>query len=250
MSTRDEAPTPTPTGTAWAKASAWVAVFVILAATGLYVFKSLRDLPGDAVDKTREVLQDLQTVAAAFRQGQVETTFISYAASVSGSNYLQFATLRQTEVYSRTDKASVLWGSLELPELVVEATAPVEYTYYLDLNQEWSFRLQDRTVHAMVPEIRFNKPAIDASEIRYEVREGSLLRDEEEAMEQLKHGLTAMSAQRAQENIALVRELGRNKTAEFVENWLAGAFTDGNSFAVKVTFADEEAPTPDVRWEG
>ena len=237
----------------WARALMVVAVVAILVGGGLYVFRSLRELPGDAVDKTREVLKEVQSVAAAFRRGTIETTFISYAASVTGSNYLQFATLRQTEVFTRQDHASLLWGSLELPEVVVSATAPVEYTAYLDLDDTWRFELRDRLLRVVAPEIRFNKPAVDASEIRYEVRQSSLLRDEDEAIEKLKEGLTAMSVDRAQEHVPLIRELGRSKTREFVQNWLLRTFEDGEEFVVEVAFADEEpAPGPklDLDLEG
>lgn len=231
-------PTPRST-TAWAVAVALVAIVAIFVGAGLYIFRSLREIPGEALSGTREVLQDLQDVAAAFRQGTIETTFVSYATTVSGSSRLQFATLRQIEVFTRTDQASVLWGQLELPKVVVSATAPVQYTAYLDLDERWEFVLEDRTLYVLAPKIRFNKPAIDASRIRYEVREGSLLRDEEVAIEELKEGLTAMSFARAQEHVSLVRETGRQRTEDFVANWLAHAFGDGGEYHVEVFFVDE-----------
>lgn len=227
---------------AWPIAFAVVAVTAILVGAGLYVFRSLRDLPGDAVDKTREVLAEVESVAEAFRRGTIETTFISYATTVSGSNYLQFATVRQTEVFTRQDSASVLWGQLELPEVVVSATAPVEYTAYLDLNEAWFFELENDVLFVRAPEIRFNKPAVDVSRIEYEVRESSLFRDEDAALGKLKEGLTAMSRQRAREQLPVVRELGRRKTGEFVENWLVRSFGDGREYHVEVVFADEAAP--------
>ena len=96
-------------------------------------------------------------------------------------------------------------------------------------------------MHVQAPAIRFNRPAIDASEIRYEVRASSLLRDEEAALEQLKQGLSVMSERRAREHIALVREVGRAKVREFVERWLAGSFGDAENYRVVVRFADEAA---------
>ena len=227
--------------TAWAVATALVAIVAILVGAGLYIFRSLREIPAEALSGTREILQDIGEVAAAFKQGMIETTFISYAATVSGSSRLQFATLRQIEVFTRTDQASVLWGQLELPPVVVSATAPVQYTAYLDLDERWEFVLEGRTLYVLAPRIRFNKPAIDASRIRYEVREGSLLRDEELAIEKLKEGLTAMSFARAREHVSLVRETGRRRTEEFVANWLAQAFGDGGEYHVEVFFADERS---------
>ena len=228
---------------AWARTVGLVLVVAILVGAGLYIFESLRRLPGEAVAGSRRLARDLVEVAAAFRQGRVETSFTSYATSVTGASYLQFASLRQTETYTRQDEASVLWGTLELPEVVVSATAPVEYTYYLDLEESWQFRLDGDVLTVEAPPIRFNRPAIDASEITYEVRASSLLRDEDAALELLKEGLTVMSERRAREHIALVREVGRTRVREFVERWLTGSFGDAEDYRVVVRFADESPLT-------
>jgi hypothetical protein len=52
-----------------------------------------------------------------------------------------------------------------------------------------------------------------------------------------------MSRQRAQENIDLIRELGRRKTREFIENWMSQAYDDGKAYSVEVRFADEPVPS-------
>lgn len=209
-----------------------MAVTAMLVGAGLYLFRSTRDLPGD-------ILQEVKDVAQAFRAGTVTTSFVSYATEVSGSNRLQFATLKQMEVFERQDSVTVFWGSIELPEVIVEARAPVEYTYYLDLDDRWEFRLEHRTIRVLAPEIKFNTPAIDASAIRYEVRAGSIFRNEQEVLSRLRESLTQASKYRARENVTLVREVGRRKTAEFVEKWLARSFTDDEAYRVEVVFADE-----------
>lgn len=220
----------------WAWPLTCLGVVAILIFAALFVFQSLRDLPGDAVDKGAEVFQGL---AAAFQQGTVEIRFVSYATRARGSNYLQVATLEQTEVFRRTDTSSVLWGRLELPEVVVEATAPVTYTYYLDLEGSWKFEIEGRTVRVLAPQIRFNKPAIDASEIRFETRASSLFRDEDAALAALKGGLSDMARRRARENVQLIRELARNQVEEFVRNWISRSFGEGGDYRVQVVFADE-----------
>jgi hypothetical protein len=232
-------------GPAWAVAVTVIAVVTILVGAGLYVFRSIRALPRAPARGTLRAIEELKEVAAAFRQGTIQTEFASYATTVTGSNYLQFATLRQTEVFTRTDKSSVLWGGLELPDVVVSATAPVVYTTYLDFNEEWRFNLTGQTLEVVAPPIRFNLPAIDASQIRYEVRQGSLLRDEDESLEELKQGLTQMSIRRSRDHVPLVREVGRRKTQEFVENWLAQSFGDGRDYRVRVVFVDEVEPAGD-----
>jgi len=214
-------------------------VIVSVLGAGLYFFRYIRDIPGEIVDAGRESLLD---ITQAFNTGTVTTTFISYASEVSGSSYLQFATLKQVELFERKDSRATLWGVVELPDVVVQATAPVDYTYYLDLDGEWEMRLDERTVLVTAPEIEFNTPAIDASAIRYEVREGSVFRNEEEVLKELRDGLMEMSRQRAKENIELIRELGRRKTKEFFQKWLAGTFSNGADYQVEVVFRDELPP--------
>ncbi len=224
---------------AWAWPLAIVLVVAILTGAALYVFVSLRDAPGRAVDKGREVLRDLAEVAAGFRQGTVETRFLSYATGVAGGQRFQFATLEQMEIFRRTDRSSVMWGALELPEVVVEVTAPVTYTYTLDLDAPWRMTLEDETIRVIAPPIEANLPAVDVSEIEYTVRQGSLLRDEAAATANLKRTLTELTRLRAREHVPLIRELGRRETEKFVATWLAHAFADGGDFQVEVVFADE-----------
>jgi hypothetical protein len=228
----------------WALVVAVLGVVAIVAGGGLYLVKRTADMPGEVAEQGRKVLKDLQSIAAAFQQGTVTTTFTSYATEVSGSAFFQFATLKQVEAFERRDTSTVLWGQLALPDVVVEARAPVEYTYYLDLNKSWSLRLEKGIVWVTAPRIEWNTPAIDASAIRFQVREGSVFRDENLAMDHLRAGLTEMARMKAQQNVALVREVGRRKTEEFVETWLVRGFSDGGSYRAKVVFADEPAALP------
>ena len=247
------APRPRRSGLAsWAWPLAIVLVVAILTGAALYVFVSLRDAPGRAVDKGREVLRELAEVAAGFRQGTVETRFLSYATGVAGGQRFQFATLEQMEVFRRTDRSSVMWGTLELPEVVVEVTAPVTYTYYLDLDAPWRMTLEDEAIRVIAPPVEFNLPAVDASEIEYTVRQGSLLRDEEAATANLKRTLTELTRLRARGHVPLIRELGRRETEKFVATWLAQAFDDGGDYRVEVVFADElgEGETGPLRQPG
>jgi hypothetical protein len=244
MPESDQKPAPVLERAAWPIAA--VLIVGMLTAAGLYLALKLSEIPRDALQRSQEVIRELKDVASAFRTGTINVGFASYATSTSGSNYLQFATLRQTEVFTLEDRATVFWGAVELPEVVVSATAPVDYTAYLDLNERWEFHIDQATITVIAPKIRFNKPAIDASQIRYEIRQDSLLRNENAVLDVLKKGLTEMSIRRAQEHLPVVKEIGRRETAVFVSNWLGQSFTDGHDFEVEVHFADELPITPDV----
>jgi hypothetical protein len=228
----------------WALVVAVLGVVAIVAGVALYLVKRTTEVPGEVAEQGRKALKELQSIAAAFQQGTVTTTFTSYATEVSGTAFFQFATLKQVEVFERRDTSTLLWGQLALPDVVVEARAPVEYTYYLDLNKAWSLRLEKGIVQVTAPRIEWNAPAIDASAIRFQVREGSVFRDENLAVDKLRAGLTEMAGTKARQNVALVREVGRRKTEEFVETWLVRGFSDGGSYRAKVVFADEPDALP------
>jgi hypothetical protein len=245
----DSSPTPTPptepVRNDWAKATLWIVVVVVVALNAALFVRSCRNLPGEALDKTGRIIEKagkaLSDVASAFHQGRITTEFISYATTVSNQHYFQFATLKQTEIFTRTEAMSTAFGYVPLPEVVVEARAPVDYTYHLDLKHtNWTVTLKDDVVYVLAPPIRFNKPAVDASRITYEVKKGYLKSDE--ALENLKQSITSLSVLRARENIPLIRENGRRQMTEFVERWLLKSFSDGKHYSVRVFFPDEKPP--------
>jgi hypothetical protein len=238
-----------PSRAPWALAAATVASVAILAGGVLYVLRQARALPGDVIEGGRQALRELREVAAAFRIGTVTTTFRGYATEVSGTTRLQFAELRQEEAFERRDSEAVHWGALALPDVVVEARAPVAYTYFLDLDKQWRFRLEGRDVLVVVPPVEWNRPAVDVSALRFTVREGSVLRDEQVALDRLRSELTPLLDRRARQHVPLVRESGRRKVEAFVETWLVARFADGKDYRAQVLFGDEPAaatPQPPI----
>jgi len=238
-----------PSRAPWALALAAVATVAMVVAGAVYVFHSVRSLPADVLEGSRQALRDLREVAAAFRAGTVTTTFRGYATEVSGTSRLQFAELRQEESFERRDSEAVLWGALVLPDVVVEARAPVTYTYFLDLDKEWRFRLEGRDVLVVVPSVEWNRPSVDVSALLFEVREGSVLRDEQLVLDRLRGELTPLLDRRARQHVPLVREAGRRQVEAFVETWLVQRFADGKGYRARVVFADEPAaatPRPPV----
>ncbi len=154
------------------------------------------------------------------------------------------ATLAQAERFTRTDEASTAFGYVPLPDVIVEANAPVTYTYYLDLNDRWEFHLQNGAITVIAPDIKFNKPAVDVSRITYEIKKDSLIRDTRQAMEGLRNSITWMVTKKARANIGLVRDTARRQTELFVRNWLAKSFADGTNYPVSVLFRSERPTSP------
>lgn len=236
-STRSTAP--------WALGAAAVAIVAILTGGLVYVFRSARSLPTEVIESSRAALRELRDVASAFRTGTVTTSFRSDAARLLGTSRLQVVELRQLETFQRRDAESVLWGALALPDVVVEARAPVVYSYFVDLEKDWRFRLDGRNVLVEAPALEWTPPAADVSALRYEVREGSVFRDERLVSERLRAELTGLLAMRARQHVPLVREGARRQAEAFVERFMGERFADARAYRVRVRFADEEAlPTP------
>jgi hypothetical protein len=205
-----------------------VVVAAVLSGFAYVVLTRLMAAPGKAAEQAADALTE---IAAAFKQGTVRIRFSSYAAEISGSQYLQFATLDEMEIFERVDSSSAFWGALPLPDVVVEARAPVQYTYYVDLGGDWRFVLENDIIAVSAPPIEFNAPAVDASAIEYRVREDSLLRDSDEAIESLQVLISGLAEERARDNVELVREVGRRRIEEFVRSWLGNEFEDTERLA-------------------
>jgi hypothetical protein len=222
----------------------WSAIALILVVGAVLSLRSCLALPGRALQKTSETIEKageaLATVAGAFSRGSVQTSFVSYATTITNSQRLQFATLKQMEIFTRTEEPSTAFGYVPLPDVVVEARAPVEYTYYLDLNGKWDFVLRDGVINVFAPPIRANRPSVDVSALKFEVKKGRFRTSE--AMANLKSALSSLAVLRAKDNVPLVRETGRRETAEFVEKWLSRSFADGKNYPVRVFFPGEKSP--------
>ena len=202
----------------------------------------VRSLGGTA----ESALLSVRSVAEAFKTQKVETTLRSYATQVRGVSRFQFAELKQDESFERTDSASLAWGAVPLPDVVVEARGHVVYTYVLDFQKRWDLRLSDGRVDVVAPAPEFSAPALDPSTLTFEIKRGSVLRDEAAVRSALQAGLSGLLVQRAREHLPLVREAGRKTTEEFVRNFLVSHYDDAARLSVRVRFADEPsaATTP------
>ncbi len=184
----------------------------------------------------------IRKIGEGFETGKVETVLRSYATSVRGVSRLQFAELRQLESFERTDSTALAWGAIPLPDVVVEARGNVVYSYVLDFQKRWDLKYHDGRVDVLAPAPEFTPPALDPSSLVFEVKKGSMLRDEEAVRAALQGGLTGLLAERARAHVPLVRETGRKATEEFVRNFLMTQYDDAADVSVHVRFADESAP--------
>jgi len=236
----------------WRRTLFWMFALLVVAGAGLYVFKSLRDLPKDTVTATMNatvqaitnVSRSLAALASQFNHGSITLSMNSTGTKLADTKYFQFKKINQLEIFTHRDQASTGFGYIPLPEVVVEARAPVDYTYYLNLDATWRMEINEekQVVDVFTPSIHFNKPAVDVSRMEYEVKKGSVLRDVDDAMDNLKKSISSLSYIKAQENLELVRETGRKPVEEFVRQWLIQSYTDASRYQVRVFFPGETPP--------
>ncbi|NLI48745.1 MAG: hypothetical protein GX414_16710 [Acidobacteria bacterium] len=218
-------------------AAATLAVTVI----GIYTVNRLAAVPGEGMAQAGAALE---RIAAAFRTGAVTVEFRDYVTRTRGTNHLQVASLQSVDTFTRTDSTAIFWDSLRLPDITVELQTPVEYIYYLDLDGPWRFQWEDdrQAVRVDAPGLGWNTPAVDLARLRIRVVDGSLLRDEADAVDRLKRQMPELLHQTARSKLTLVRELARRETRRFVENWfIAVRFQDAavKPHVSEVYFADE-----------
>lgn len=218
----------------WPKAVMWICIVAIVAASGIYVFKSCIEAPAKIAGGVAKAAHDL---ASVFLQRNVSTEFREFCTEVHPNLALQVATLKQTEQFTRSDEAVV--GSIPLPEVVISVTAPVEYTYYLSLDEKWEFKLKDNVLTVFAPNPKANKPSFDVSNMEWEVKKNSLIRRTSQVKEDLKQSLMPLASSRARAHMNLVKETARTQVTVFVQRWVAERFTDGKNYRVRVFFENE-----------
>lgn len=234
-----------------ASRSAWPRVATILGLAALlllvagWALLKLTSLPGVTLDKgaaiVKELGQQAATVARAFREQTIRQEFLSSSVTLTGTSRLQVATLQEHETFRRKESDSVMWGLIALPQIVVQADVPVEYSYYLDFNGPWEFAQEGGIITVFPPPLTASTPAPDISRLTFYTLEGRVWQDDRAVRERLQGSLSAALRERAGEHLALVREIGRRQLEEFVAKWLADSFSDGRAFRVKVVFPDERS---------
>jgi hypothetical protein len=171
----------------------------------------------------------------------VNDRFSSYATTISGKQSLQVARLNRMEVYERTSKAQAF--GISLPDVIVSVQFPVEYNFNVSLAAPWKFEKRNKVLWVYAPELSSQTPAVNISEMKFEIRKGSFLRNENDVKEKLQKELTGYLA----ENSILLREQVRSESRksveQFVRAWVASQFADADTqnLPIKVLFPGESA---------
>jgi hypothetical protein len=221
-----------------------LAIAAMLCVTAVILFWMTTDRIGKGLDRAGDATA---RIAEAFQKGEVASRWESYVAETEGTNHLQVARLETVETVTRTDKKTLAWDMIILPDLTIRMEVPVEYVFYLDLEGSWEFFWNENEggITVLAPKIRHNRPAVDVSNLRFTTLEGSLLRREKPVRNRFVRDMTRVLRSKAGEKIPQIRETAREEVRTFVQNWfVALAFPDApNPPPVDaVYFADETPP--------
>lgn len=175
----------------------------------------------------------------------VSDRFHAYATKVSGKQSLHVARLNRMEIYERTSKAKAFGFSL--PDVVISFTFPVEYNYNVSLVAGWRFEKREGMLYVFAPELSGQTPAVNLSEMKFEIRKGSFLRDENQVRERLQKELSGFLSENSIHLREKVRNEARSSIEQFVRGWVASQVTDNTTtLPIKVIFPREnpDAVTP------
>lgn len=227
--------------------------FVVLILGG-YVIKEIFDRVDDATEKVIDVTKK---IIDEFKTDKITYDFHTYGVTkLKGTNRLQVATVNAMELFKSNRDTSYIWGLLKF-SAGVTITAPVEYTYYLDLNDRWKFLITDEgtaeapmlKVFVLAPPIQYNTPAIIVSKWTIQDDKRSYFIDQDELREKLRQELVNICQEMAKERIQdnILRATIRTEVKNFIQTWfIENRFKDDKHkpMVAEVYFEDEALPHP------
>ena len=204
-----------------------------------------------AAEAVGELGRGAVDIAAAFRTGTITNTFISAIPSFAPDNgtRLEVAAFETVEILRITDELRVGWDLVSLGTTASEISVAVTYRYHVRLDEPWRLEVEGQSCVVHAPPIRPTlPPAIDTGRMEKHSESGWLRFNEDEQMENLERGVTAVLSERAVDSahLELVRERCRRRVAEFVRSWLLleDHWRSDRFRSVTVVFADETSPEP------
>lgn len=174
-----------------------------------------------------------------FFSEETQDKFYAYATKITGKQSLYVAKLQQVEVFERKSMAKALW--FDLPDIILKAEVPVEYNYYVALGTGWEFVKRDQELLVIIPDLTSSTPAVDLNRLRFDVKKGSLLRNESKPLERFKRELPGLLVDRAIAHRSLVREQARESVMGFIKTWMEQFPDQPTPSAIRVQFRGEPA---------
>src|SRR5438046_2357618 len=116
-----------------------------------------------AYSASQKADETIRAAIATLDQTTITNSFAAYGTKIHGTTRLQVATLNEKWIFERKSEWAPFW--IPFPDVVVRAEAPVEVTYYVDLNDAWVFQKDGSVLRVKAPPLQPNEPALNVSEL-------------------------------------------------------------------------------------
>lgn len=167
--------------------------------------------------------------------------FKSFTLGGKSTQKLQLAEIKKLEIIDKKS-SKTLWQMVRLPDVVVRFQTPVTYTYYIDLNDDLKVSLKDGLLKMEFSQIKVNEPAADLSQMEFFVKEGSLLRNNQEALDSVRPELSKLLRQSSLQSLPEAEELARGALFELAMKWKQSGFLEFNELQIDINHSQQNKP--------
>lgn len=150
----------------------------------------------------------------------VENNLKTHLFELSGSKKLILATLKHYEIFEKKSEMTLFNKRLKLPDIVVSASMPVEYNYYVDFDGTWDIFVNENTIRVIAPDPKAVSPSVSVSEIEFGVVKGSFFRRDSIVTEELRLELDQLLMESSSRHVSSIIEVARRELYELVKLWL------------------------------
>lgn len=121
---------------------------------------------------------------------EISDQFRSYVSAARSTQKIVLYELQVVEQIDRTEKHTLLWNLISLPDLVIRMQVPVQYGFYVDVSEGFEFQKDNGNWIVIAPPLRSQTPAVDISGLSFHVRKGAFFHDTQNAKEAIQRDLT------------------------------------------------------------
>jgi hypothetical protein len=180
-----------------------------------------------------------ESVTDFLRSDAGRTALISNLEKTQGSKKLSLAEISTTERFKR-ESAPRLFSLISLPAVAVQATMPVTYDFYIDLEEKWDAQLVKEKILITAPPLRMRLPTVDISKVQFDVLESHLLRDEHKVQEDLRLEITNLLTETGLQYKDKATQTAKRSFQNLVTAFLRTHFQTEKLPTVEVLFQGEE----------
>ena len=232
----------------WAKAFSKIGVTAIIVAgmciVCLSAIKSCEHVYDTPERWVKGLVNKFSNPSNEFLSGKVTDEYIEYWTGIKQMNRLQFSQIETIETFRLKEIKGFFRNNLfATAEVMVKA--PVQYNFYVDLNENWDFFYdeEDNGVTVIAPKINYNRPSVDVSKMDIREIKKSLWINNDELKNNILKNLMPQCAISARNKVDQIKPLAKDSIKNFVDAWFINIkFADSRikPHVKEIYFTDEK----------